>query len=260
MSDTGDQKPAQGGEGQPVETFAFNIGGKEIKLPKVIDGINLQEGLGQVIGRSRSEAKKEFEKTASELRELLQKKDITIEEFGQKLQQIEDEKLTTEERIKKETSREVEKLRKELEKVSGESKSHLDKYKNTRIENEILSAISKHQVVNASQLSILLRAAGAADLAAEENGVDKVILKMKINGEEQVLSPADAVEKFLAMPENMHHLKNNLRSGGGSTAGGNKRPDGTISYTRDQLRDPAVRKEAYEKMARGEKVDLPLDD
>lgn len=249
----------QGQQAAPAETFAFKIGDKELQLPKTVGEINLQEAIGQVIGRSRSEAKREYDKTATELRTLIQNKDTTLKDLQEKLEQMELDKMSVEERAKAEVSRELDKLRKEIEKYQGESKSAVDKYRNEKIENQIMAAISRHpDVNNPQQVALLLRTIGAPDVVADqEKGFDKVVLKLQIDGAMQELSPAEAVDKFLGMPENGHFLKNNLRSGGGSGAGGRKLPDGTIQYTEEQLRDPNVRKEMLEKIKRGEKVSYP---
>lgn len=248
--DVVDQAPAA------PETFDFLVQGKQLKLPKVLDGgIDLQRVINEAIGKSKGDAKRQYSDELKELRQALESKTMSIDEMTARLTQLEDEKLSVEEKAKKEWERKLVSTTKELELERQARASATQRLHDTLIESSLLSEISKHDVANPRQLMILLRNEGQAKIV-NQNGVDKVALALHVNGEVAELSPAEAVAKYLALPENAHHLRNNLRPGGGSSAaGGRLGSDGSLNYTGEQLaRDPKARAEALAKLKAGESV------
>lgn len=226
--------------------------GQEVELPKTINGVNVQELIGHTIAKSRKDAQREFNQKFEQLKGTLQEKETTLEQMQQKFQEIEESQLSEQERFKKQYEREIGKYKSELEKYQGEAQKNFEIFKNEKIRNDIMSSFGGYQLNNPSQAYQLMKAEMQAELVQDDNGN----FITRLNFDDEQLTPGDAVKKWLARPENFHHLKNNLRPGSGTSLAGGKDADGSIVYKRSQLTDPTIRKEYMDNMKKGQPVKL----
>lgn len=245
---------------QEVFEFKNPQNGQIVPLPKKVGDVDLQALIGQTIGKSYQNAKKEVETKYNpqleQLKQAIQSKDATLEELQRKVQEFEEASLSEKERFQKQIEREKNSYLKQLDETSKKAEQFQSYFKNEKMNNEIYSAFSGFELVNPEQTMILLKTIGKADVK-EIDGTFKTVLTINIDGVNEELTPKEAVAKWLALPENAHHLRNNLKPGGGtSTNGGRKSADGTINYTRSQLSNPQIRKEYTEKLRRNEPVNI----
>lgn len=250
-----DAGAAEGGAVLEVFKFRDPAKGQEIDLPKVVNGVNLQELIGHVIGKSRKETEGKYKDLIDSIKN---EKSTEYQTLQEKIQQLEDEKLSAEERARVVFEREKGKYGEEINKWKSTAEKNWGMYKEDKIRNDIYAAFGGFDLYNPSQTLMVLRSMGNADLI-EENGKHVTKLTFNIDGVDEVLTPKEAVAKFLALEENAHHLKNNLRPGNGTTsvAGGRKNADGTIAFTREQLRtDPKAMEEYRKKLASREPVTI----
>lgn len=249
-----------------VEYFEFvdPQNGKKIELPKTLgdegDGVNLQELIGHVIGKSRADAKKEADQRNNTLLEELEKLRGANSELDAKLQQIDDdiaaEKMSAVELAQRDAQKKIDKAQRERDETKVMADAFWNMYEENKIENDIFGAFSGYDLCNPKQTMALIK----NDLKArvqDENGKIITVLTFVNDGDEETLDPKTGVSKWLALEENSHHLKNNLRSGGGSSeTGGRASEDGTIQYTREQMADPKIRHEYTKKLYNGESVQI----
>lgn len=215
--------------------------GKEYQLPKeAVDAFNYQFKMARTSAESKVE-----EKYKSVMADY-QNKQITLEEMTQKIQALEEQSLSETERIKRESEREIKKRDAILKETEEKANKNYSLFRDTKIDNDLMGAISGIgngiEATNPQQLALLLKTLGKAELA-EENGNYVTKISLTIDGETVQMSPKEAVVKFLSLPENAHHIKNNLRSGGGtSSAGTRTNGNGVAVFTKADMADPIKRK------------------
>ena len=239
--------------------FKDPVNNQVIKLPPKIGDQDTKVLLGHIISGSRKHVQTELEakysKQQEELRTLLQNKDITLEEVNQKLQKFEDEKLSVEERAKKEAERIKSTYDSKLTDAEKRAQQNYNLFAETKIDNDIYSAFAGHKLYNPEQTKLLLKQMGQASIK-EENGKYITSFKFIVDGVEKEMSPKDAVGHFLAQPENAHHLASSLLPGSGTQSSGKRVVDGKIAYLRSDLQNPAIMKEFSEKRKKGEPVTI----
>jgi len=227
-------------------------GDKEIDIKTAIGHMN--SGIRKVL---QNEITKKSEAKYQELQTMLNDKNITVEQLQTKLQEIEDSKLSMEEQIKNQSKREIQKANDFAKSKEQEAITNYNLFQETKIDNDIYTAFSGFSLSNAEDTKLLIRQKGNAKVIKDEaSGQFKTVLTFNVDGEAKELTPKEAVELYLADPNNSHHLKNNLRAGGGSTNGGKATKDGKIGYTRSSLNDPTTRAEYHAKMKNGEPVTI----
>ena len=215
--------------------------GREFKIPKdLADAFNHQAKLARTSAESKVE-----EKYKSIMQDYSQK-NLSLEELTQKLQQLEDEKLSETDRIKREFERTVKTKDQTLKEWEEKANKNYTLFRDTKIDNDLIGAIqgigNGIEAANPQQLSLLLKTLGKAELV-EENGNYVTKISLTIDGESVQMNPKEAVIKFLSLPENAHHIKNNLRSGGGtSSAGTRTNGNGVAVFTKADMADPIKRK------------------
>lgn len=241
---TGD--PGAGGstEGKPpipVETFDFTDPvTKEVhKIPESQRKLH-----GHMISNARSQAEDKYKPLLTEIKtkhsEMLTKHDA----LRDKVTGLEEANMTADERAsaavdreKKESKEREGKLKKERDESQGLFQSH-------KKDTDIMKALGKYELYDANQARILLSSKGKPTIVKDEaTGVYKTVLKLSLPDEsgkmvEQELSPEEAAEKFLALPESSNLLRTNLRPGGGTKqTGGKLGTDGAIVYSDTDLED-----------------------
>lgn len=250
------EAPETGTENPTQETEFFNfkdpVKNQEFKIPKTVNGVNIQELIGHTIAKSRKDVQREFTGKFEQLKNALGEKETSLDEMRRKFEEIEESQLSEQERFKKQYEREVTKYKTELEKYQSESKKHFETFKAEKIKNDIMMNLSGHQLNNPAQAYHLLKTEMNAEIVQDENGN----FSTRLNFNDEQLTPEEAVKKWLAKPENFHHLKNNLRPGTGTSQAGGRDSDGSIVYKRSQLTDPAIRKEYVEKSRSGQPVKI----
>ena len=251
------------GGANDVTTFEFTDpqNGSKHNLPVDVGGVNIQEMIGHVIGKSRTEAKKALEKEYqdkySPILSEVEKLKGTNSELDEKLRVFEEEKLSVEERAKAQADRQIKKFQDETLAAVTASEKNWGLFANNLVETEILKAFSGFDLTNQNQAMILLKQSGQPKVVDTE-GVYSVAMHMLKEDEVVEVSVKDAVASWLAQSENMHFLKNNLipGSGSGGSNTGKLNTDGATEYTREQLCDPKIRKEYLEKVEAGESVQI----
>ena len=224
--------------------------GAVYKIPKgAMDAFNTQFKLART--SAEGETKKKYESILAEY----QQKTISLEEMTAKIQQMEEANLSESERLKKELERTTKAKEQELKTFKEQSDKNFSLFKNHKIENDLISAVTSIgngiEVVNPSQLALLLKTVGNADLV-EENGNYLTKISLTVDGETVTMSPKEAVQKFLSIPENFHHIKNNLKSGGGSTSAGvRQNGTGQSVFSRSELQDGNKRKAMLDSYKQG---------
>lgn len=265
----GDGDGGKSGAGDVFEFIDPSTGSK-LPLPKkmkVADkDVDLQKLLGGVIGKTKKDVTQKLEETYKPILEKVAALEHKSDELTQLLQKAEDEKLSVEDRAKKERERESKKISEERDQAIAQAK-HLSSTLETVIaDNEILSAMGEFpEIINPGQLLQLVRLNHAIEVKLTNgNGRAKGTVSIKMideDGKEEMLPPKEAVEKLIAKPEYSHFLKSNLVAGGGSSSSSGARmgADGTMKYKRSALKDPKVYKEYSEKKMLGEKVSIIED-
>jgi len=243
-------------EPQPSFDYTDPKTGATIKLPAMVEGQDLKQLMDRASASARISTESKLKTKYRELEEMVRDKDSNYQALQEKLEQIEDEKLTADDRAKKQYSREVEKAQKEAATLAARADQNFNLFQETKISNDLYGAFAGYELSNIEQAMLILRSQGQAALV-EVDGKYSTQLKMMIDGELVELSPKDAVAKWVALPENAHFLKNNLRPGGGtSSKGGSLNSDGQLVYKRSQLHDPAIRKEFNDKLSKGETPEI----
>ena len=211
-----------GGEIQEPQVETIEItskGGKKVHIPKELNGVNLKEILDYQAASARYAGKSEAQKELDDLMKQIKEQENLSKDLESKVQQYEDEKLSAEERAQKKYEREQEKIQKQIEEITEDRETFKGLYRNERINNSLdaaLMKVSKGEIYNLEQARKLFREDGKADL----NDNHEVVLKLMVDGIEEELSAEDAATKWLEKAENAHHLKSNLRPGGGSNGKG----------------------------------------
>lgn len=223
-------------------TYKHPKTGIDYKVPKeVLDGFNHQFGMARATESSKWEDK--FKALSSEYNN----SKITLEQYESQLRQIEEEKLSETDKIKRQFEREIKTRDSALKEFQDKAEKNYSLFRDTKIDNDLIGAISGIgngiEAANPQQLSLLLKTLGKAELV-EENGNFVTKISLTIDGEIIQMSPKEAVIKFLSLPENAHHIKNNLRSGGGtSSAGTRTNGSGIAVFTKSDMSDPVKRKQ-----------------
>lgn len=257
----GDDGAGDSGDGQGQDTFNFKDPQTHTdhKLPKKVGDVDLQVMIGHIIGKSNREAEKKAETKYKGLVEKIQSESSSqFSELQAKVEELEMEKLTEQEKAEKLAEKKVSEAQKKSDEHKFYAETNWQLFKENKIDNDIISALGKHDLYNPAQTRMVLKQMGEADIV-QDNGSYRTTLKLNIDGEVKEMTPKEAGEYFLAQPENAHHLKNNLRSGGGTNQGGNSGrmgTDGTIHYTRTSLKDEKVRAEYNKKLRDREPVQI----
>ncbi len=237
---------------------------KEILVPEKIKAGDQEIDMRVIMGHLNSGIRKSVskdiearnEKRMKELNDLLANKETTTMELQKKLQEFEDEKLSAEDRAKVAIERERAKFQNDLKKHQEEAVSWRTQFQNERIDNAILGSLPA-SVYNPSQTMLLIKSLLKPELIANDKGGFDTVLSITIDGEEQKLPPKEAIEKFLAMPGNEHHLKNNLNPGAGTSGNGGRALNGGLAYKRSEVAsNPKIRQEYSSKLMKGENVSL----
>lgn len=226
------------------------VGDKEINIREKIGHMN--SGIRKVL---QNEITKKSEAKYQELQTMLNDKNITVEQLQSKIQEFEESKMSMEEQIKAQSKREIDMANNFAKTKEQEAITNYNLFQETKIDNDIYGAFSGFSLSNAEDTKLLIRQKGNAKVVKDETtGQFKTVLTFNVDGEAKELTPKEAVELYLADPNNSHHLKNNLRAGGGSVSGGKATKDGKIGYTRSSMNDPATRAEYNAKNKKGEPV------
>lgn len=204
--------------------------GDEYTAPK-----EFQPLLGALISTAKKKERARLERSkGDEYRDLLQKvqaKEMTIEELTTKLADIELEKLPAEKQAAERSARALAELQKRFESESSSGKMWRTKFESMAIGNAIRDAIPVDTVHNQQSFIRDLTSTFVPTVAYDEKtGEFNIVLKGKVNGEEQELTPKDAVQKAMENQDFFHHLKVAQHSGGGTPTGGRIGAKGATVY------------------------------
>ncbi len=166
----------------------------------------------------------------------------------------------------KKTNEEITRLQKKLDdekkRLEGESSSNFALFKNEKITNEVLRAMTGYELNNMEDTAELFMRKAKVELVKDEDGKFKTVVKITLpddKGEyrDYELSPKDAFKKWIELQSNAYLLKNKMTPGGGGRRGaGASGADGKLIYSREELRDPKIQKEYYAKMREGIPVSI----
>jgi hypothetical protein len=238
------------------------VTGEVRKLPK-----ELEPFMGHVISKTRKETEGKYKPLIDDLNNQLKNNQLSLgeqETLRARIQELEEANMSAEERAKLQIDREKKTWEDKHKKAEQYGNDGWNNFYQTKIDNDLFAALGKHDLYNPDQTKMILKTMGGAKVVKnEESGKFETKLTMLVPDKdgalkEQVLSPQEAVDKFLALPENANHLKASLRPGGGagSSKGGKRGSDGAITFTRQDLLDPAKRKEYNEKLRNREPVHI----
>ena len=243
------------GENRTFEFFDPSTKQK-INIPEKIGDLDMRQIINGIIAKSRKDAEKKFES----IKQAIGEKDATVEELRHQLEQYELEKLPKAERDREIVSRELEQIKKQLSEKEQAANDNWHLFRQHKVDNDIFQALSGYDLCNAGQTAMLIKSFGQAEIVKDDSGQFNTAMKMNVDGIVEEISPREFVQKWLSLPENAHHLKNNLKSGGGtSEVGGLKMADGSIAFSRKDFSDPKKRKEMLEKFRTGEAVSILPD-
>lgn len=205
------------------ETFQWKIDGQWNKMPKLINGVDIENVLKKTIDRSdveKSEIEGKFNNQLLELKTMVDSKDINISELNEKLEELQTQNLSAEEKAKLLSEKEIKKSQKELEILKADKDKFENMFMENRISRDIMDAVDKHDVANTGQAMRELRAASRTMLELDEHDNYNTVVKMVIDNEEVVMTPIEACKVFFALPHNWNLLNNALMPGGGTGQNG----------------------------------------
>jgi len=232
------QDEEQVDEVQEVETVNFKSGDLQADIPKPIyEAIKKNAGMESL-------------RLKNQLKEYQDK----VTEYESMLLNQKDEKKEEPSKGKEVFEMELQKKEKKIKELEDSFNSTNTRYNSMLKATAIADAIGKtgHQLVNAKQVQQLLNSEYKFELV-NDNGNDVVIAKQ---GEEYI-SVDDAVQSFLNDEVNSHFILSNLKSGSGNRKSGEGQKQYSRSrYTEQDLKDPVIRKEYYERISKGENIPL----
>ncbi|MDA3900054.1 MAG: hypothetical protein PF637_05995 [Spirochaetes bacterium] len=231
---SGEAEGSSGGKGEAPKSFEDVLG----KL-----GETERNMFNTFLGSKLSAERKKYKEHEEELLTKIAKAENTTGALSQKLQEIEDAKLTDIEKIQKQVkSLAIEKEsfleeRKQLAEKSGEWEK---RYKNTLVRNDVYSAFKNHELFNPRQTAELFIAAGntvvesVTDENDKETGEFRTVMEVAVKdheGKSKTLrgTPAEVFEKWIEQDENLYLLRNSMNSGSGASSG--QRRAGKEFYT-----------------------------
>jgi hypothetical protein len=140
------------------------------------------------------------------------------------------------------------------------------KFENTKIDNELYSALPVSKLHNPNETKETLRRMGAArleeridPLTGKGTGEFNTVLTLNVkdasgNVKQQTLSPTDAVKAFSQMEEYKFHFNNTLSPGGGGRDSGNGQGAPLPGDLNAQLADAVKRKDLAAQVAIEEQI------
>lgn len=210
-----------GDEGKPGGGEVFSRTTKEgkiVKIPKSIEGVDVEALFDSHMAAARKDGSAEATKKQNDIIEKVKSLEVNNSELQAMIQKLEDDKLTAEERVQKEAKREREKVMADLEKEKKRADSSETKYKNLVIETQVLRELGKHEpkVINHEQVLELMVGNGRAKLVEDDESMKVLISINDVDGEKVELGVKEAIAKWLEKPENYHFLEATMTPGGGT--------------------------------------------
>lgn len=237
--------------------FEASVAGEKIQLPEKIKVGDKEVSLKDIVTKSAAGARRDTEsrlnKRIEELQTMLQSTTATKDEISNKLQQIEDEKLTASEKAQKELERSKSKYENEIKVAMTRAEEAQRKYEANLIESQIYGAFGGFDLFSPQQTMTLVRTYGQPKVVSE-NGTDRVVLSFKEGDQVLELSPREFMPKYLALQENQNQLKASLKPGGGSSqTGARMGNDGSLVFGRRQIATDAKAAEEYRQALKARK-------
>ncbi|MDZ4726195.1 MAG: hypothetical protein SH817_08555 [Leptospira sp.] len=228
------------------------------KIPKELNAVIGAQIAGVRVGIEKT-AKEEYSKKLADLTAKLTEKEITLQEFQTELTTLQNSTLPEAARKEKEAEKKIKDFEKKVTESETKAQTSYNLFRSTKIDNDLMGAFSDPtlEVYSPSQALALLKAYGSVDLV-EADGTFKTIVKLKVGEELLELTPKEAAEKFINLPENVNLKKNSLSSGAGSGSG-TKVGNATVFSNKDwavkiSSAKPDERKQLLMKASRGEIV------
>ena len=230
-----------------------------------------KSNLDRVASASRRDAEAKRKRDIDEINATNKSNEEKLALLEEKQRELEDAGLSDVEKHKKEQERnklEQDKIVKDL----TQNRNNIEgEYHNTLVENALHHALSTKDLSNSAQTMLLLKSLGKAKVTTDENGSRRVVIDAKdlcipddlkdgafLEGE---LTPLEAVDKFLSIGTNAHHLKNNLLPGSGTRKDGKPAgADGVRRFKSSELRVSAeLRAEQANLIKSGTKYEVDTD-
>lgn len=230
-----------------IETFEHKVGDTVHKIPVMAGDVNIKELLGKAAGAARKEAEARLKEKYAPLESALSDKTLTAQQLQEKIDAFELEKLSAEDRVKKQYENEMKKRDQAIKDANDIATKNLNLFRENKIQNDIHAALSGFNLFNPEQTMLMMRHVGKADLV-EADGSYKTVFRVSENGVESELTPKDFAAKFLALPEYANQIKNNLIAGGGTGSGsGSRSPSGSLLFKRSEMAASAAVRAEYTK-------------
>lgn len=132
------------------------------------------------------------------------------------------------EQMKAEHEKAIKAVSEQAQKFEQEAGAWRGKYEDTRISNDLFSALPAAELHNPAQTMATIRALGKPrlvekfDINGSGTGLYETVLEM----DGAALPAKEYITKFFSADENKFHLKNKLAPGGGTTAGNQMNTNG----------------------------------
>jgi len=251
-----DNNNSQDGQGdQAPKTFKFKdpVNQKEYDLP-----VEFQETIGHINSVARKETQRKAEERLLTMQQQFNEKSEAYQKIEEELNALREQNMTAEQRAEAAIKREKQAWENEKKSLSEKSGKFENLFMTTKIENDLLGAMGGFELNNPAQAMRLLKDDGKAELVETEPGIFKTVLKLTDeNGDVVEMTPSEAVKRYFAMPENLHHLKRNFVGGSGTPLAGSMDSEGAMIFSKAAIqRDSETRRKYNEAMKNGAKVKL----
>lgn len=213
---------------------------QEFKIPK---GAHL--AMNHTIELARKSLRSESDTKMNSLLQQLQDKEITAQQYADKILELEDANKTAEQRAADKLKRELNALTTERDQYKTQLSEKDNRLRSLIIEQTVGQAIAGHEVNDLTATMRLLLSDYQHEVK-EENGSYSVVLR-STDGEE--LTPKEAVSQYLAREDRSFLLRSSLKPGSGSGVPGARRAtDGSTVFSREKFAQSKDVRDEYNKL------------
>lgn len=205
----------------------MEIAWKDVKPDDIPENLR-QVWIDKGVSIGKTEGEKKLQKTVDEqkniIKQLNDQSNLTAkekEELQNRLKELEEANMTSEQKIAKQLEENNKKHSKELEGLTSEKDTFKVLFQQTKITNALTQAAVKHGAFNPQHVVSLLSTEARLDEEKDEKGNGKGSWKVVVpftlkdakgNEEHKELDPDEAVKHFLTLPENANLVKANVVS------------------------------------------------
>lgn len=250
----GDKGGGAGGEGDkndktpPVEMVEIPdpVTGSKVQIPKEYSIL-----LGHVISKQREEVEGKYKPL---LKELDEEKERSAGVQAQ-LDKIKEESMSAQERAEHNAKKVIDEHEKKRKSAEEETAKFKALYFKTIIRNSVHEAFGDTKLCNPEQTAILFEAQGTPEIEEVVDGLGKPTGEFQPkftfkfqndNGEFEPVSGSakELFKKWIELPENWHHIQNDLPPGGNSRGSQNR------------VKQHGLSDEDYNKLSPSEKLKM----